>query len=89
MNGPLTSPWILQMGDETGSVEFRVAFNESTQALQNVTVIRSEGYQYGTVLLNNSVRYPIPVGTTTVSKGQLNSAGLSVLGDIVSYTLER
>lgn len=91
MISPLTSPWVLDLADDTGTLAVRVNFNEATHALQSAQVTRSANYQYTTAVFTRTdgsqFTFSIPVGTTTAGKSTLNNAGFDVIEDITSYTL--
>jgi hypothetical protein len=91
MQSPLTSPWSLDLADDTGTLEARVNFNNSTHAVQSAQVTRSAGYQYTTAVFTrtdgSTFTFSIPVGTTTVGKSALNNAGFNVIEDIIGFTL--
>lgn len=91
-NPPPTSPSHWVFSDYKGrSVNFFVSFNDNTRALIDATVTRDPDCLYRVFIWDlgpdgspdsSTRQFEVPFGTTTITRQQLRSVGLTTIEDV-------
>lgn len=94
VNPPHVSPEVWRFPDYQGNTVTITAFyNNNSRGLSSIEVVRDTDCVYKTLLWglgddgipdNTTKKFPIPVGSFTISKGMLNAVGLSTFEDLMA-----
>lgn len=94
---PVTTPYVYDSGPDIGGKKLTATFNFNnvSRVLSGAVVHRDVGCRYVAVLIGDPngtpVRVPangsIPTGDTSITQGQLNANGFTVVEDVLALQI--